>query len=628
MLSRKVHRIVLLAIDALLVAVAFGVAYQLRFDFHVLPEYKPQFLNLVGFVVALRLVLFGLFHLYKGILRYASIYELRAIIFSVTVGTVIVVLFNLLVEHLARLGPLPLNPSGTHVLRIPWSVVIMEWGLAIILIGGERLSRRMLLTAGQRLPSDALRVLVIGAGDEGEAVVRDMLHNPQRGYRPVVLIDDDRRKIGRRIHNLQVVGDISCLRDAIDRYRIDTVLIALPDASPKKIQEIVVECKKTPVSFKIVPSMHDLIEGRVSVNEIRPVEIEDLLGREPVRLELPPDRNYLRGKRVMVTGAGGSIGSELCRQVVLYHPQKLLLFGKGENSIYEIATELGYHFQDDTIAVEIGDVRDPEKLEHVFASFRPTIVFHAAAHKHVPLMELNPDESVRNNIIGTYHLARIADKYQVRKFIFTSTDKAVRPTSIMGATKRVGEMVIYGLGKHSGTHFMAVRFGNVLGSRGSVIPLFKRQIQRGGPITVTHPEASRYFMTIPEAVSLVIHTGAIGKKGQLFLLDMGTPVRIADLAATLVTLSGYEPGVDVDIVFTGLRPGEKLSEELLTKGEGVRSTEMGKIFVVDSEAVDWETLQRQIALLDGYAATNDRAKIVELLKQLVPDFTPAYYKSG
>jgi FlaA1/EpsC-like NDP-sugar epimerase len=624
MLGRKIHRIVLVLIDALLVAVAFGVAYQLRFDFHVLPEYKPQFLHLVGFVVVLRLVVFGLFHLYRGILRYASIHELRAIIFSVSIGTIILILCNLLIEHVPRLGPLPLHDTGMHVLRIPWGVLVMEWGLSLILIGGGRLSRRMLLTARQRVPSDARRVLVLGAGDEGEAVVRDMLHNPQRGSRPVVFSDDDQRKIGRRIHNLQVVGDTSRLRDAIERYQIDTVVIALPDISPKKIREIVAECKKTPVSFKIVPSMHALIEGRVSVSEIRPVEIEDLLGREPVRLELPPDKNYLRGERIMVTGAGGSIGSELCRQIVLYHPRKLLLFGKGENSIHEIATELGYHFEDDRIAVEIGDIRDGDKLEHVFSSFRPAIVFHAAAHKHVPLMEINPDEAVRNNITGTYKLARMADKYQVAKFIFTSTDKAVRPTSIMGATKRVGEMVIYGMDQHSSTHFMAVRFGNVLGSRGSVIPLFKQQIQRGGPVTVTHSEAFRYFMTIPEAVSLVIHSGAIGKKGQLFLLDMGTPVRIADLAANLITLSGYEPGVDIDIVYTGLRPGDKLSEELLTKGEGVHSTEMGKIFVVEAEKVDWDSLQRQIALLEELAAKNDRTKIVEVLKQLVPDFAPTH----
>ncbi len=620
MLKRKIHRVVLLLMDALLVAVALGLAYLVRRDFHIEPEYRIQYLCLLPFVLIVRILLFYLFRLYRGMLRYASINELIAIVASATIGTLIFIFVNLLLETFPRLGPLPLHSSGEHILRIPWGVVAMEWVLVMLLIGGERFSRRILLTLGQRLPSDARRVLIVGATDTGEVVARELIKYPVRGYRPVCFVDDDPVRKGQRIHNLPVVGNLKEIPDAIERYRIDDVILAIPGLSPKRLRELIAECKKTPVKFRIAPRMHDLIEGRIEVSQIRTVEIEDLLGREPVRLLLPEDKNYIRSETILVTGAGGSIGSELCRQLVAYKPRRILLLGKGENSIYEVASELNYDFKKDHVIPIIADVADEERLRQVFERHHPTICFHAAAHKHVPLMELFPQEAVKNNVIGTLNVARLSDKFGLKIFVLISTDKAVRPTNVMGATKRLAEFIIFALGKRSKTAFLAVRFGNVLGSRGSVVPLFKKQIERGGPVTVTHPDVMRYFMTIPEAVSLVLQTGAMRRKGQLFLLDMGEPVKIIDLARNLVMLSGFEPGKDIEIVYTGLRPGEKLSEELLTEGEGIRKTELGKVFVTKAETRDWDSLMKSVEALRESAENGDITRIRHLLKKLIPDY--------
>lgn len=618
----KLNRLVLVLLDALMVAVSLGFAYELRFEFHILPEYHNQFISLVPFIILLRLFLFWMFNLYKGILRYASINELIGIGFSIAIGTAVISLFNIMTHYIPSLWNFPLHSEGKHLLRIPWSIVIIETMLTFLLISGVRFSWRIILTAGQRRWKHARNVLIIGTDDLGESVAREMLKSPERGLRPVAFIDESAANIGRRIHNIEVAGQLKDIHRIIEQYNIDEVVIALPDPTPKKLQEIVEVCKKTPVQFQIVPSMHDVVEGRVSISQLRPVDVEDLLGREPVRLELPPEKNYIRGKRVLITGAGGSIGSEICRQTLSYNPAKLILFGKGENSIYEIATELGYQFKESIIEAIIGDIRDREKLEQVFSKLKPEIIFHAAAHKHVPFMELNPDEAVKNNILGTYEVARCADKYHAELFVFISTDKAVRPTSIMGATKRFAEMLIFSLGKHSATSFIAVRFGNVLGSRGSVIPLFKRQIEQGGPVTVTHPEVERYFMTVSEAVSLVIHSGALKDTASLFVLDMGKPVKIVDLARQLITLCGYTPDEDIEIKFIGLRPGEKLSEELLTEKEGLRKTEVGKIFTAEPEILPWETMESYVAKLRAAAKEGNAEVIKRLLKEFVPDYNP------
>ena len=407
------------------------------------------------------------------------------------------------------------------------------------------------------------------------------------------------------------------LHEVLEQVNAEEILIAQPDVSPKELRDIILECEKARLKFRRIPSVNELMSGRVSVDEIRPVEIEDLLGRPQVELMLEETSNYLRGETVLITGAGGSIGSELCRQILRYDPEQLVLVGRGENSIYEIATELDYDYKTDQFKLIIGDVRDQSKMESVFEKYKPAIVFHAAAHKHVPLMELHPDEAIQNNVLATRSLAELSIKSGVKKFISISTDKAVRPTNVMGASKRLAEMVLLDLADRSDTIFHVVRFGNVLGSRGSVIPLIRRQIRKGGPVTVTHPEVTRFFMTIPEAVSLVLQAGSFQEKKQLFLLDMGQPVKILDLVRNIITLSGYEPDIDIEIKITGLRPGEKLFEELLTEGEGVKKTDKGKLFVAQLEAIDHELLQTQLSQLKAVVDQKDNDAIRKILRETV-----------
>jgi len=626
MFRGKIHRILLACVDAALVAAALGLAYMLRRDFEfakVMPEwpiYRIQYICIVPIVIIIRLCLFYFFKLYKGILRYASVNELTAIIASSTIGTIIFFIFNLVMEMLPRLGYMPLNETGEHVRRVPLGVVFGEWVLVILLIGGARFTRRIILNFGKRVPQNARRVMIVGAGDTGEAVARQLIKNPGRGYYPVCFIDDNPLVRGKQIHRLPVVASLDKAGEMIEEYRIDDIIVAIPNMPPKKLSQLVAECKNSSVVLRIAPNVHDLIEGKIEVSQIRTVEIEDLLGREPVRLALAEDMNYIRGETILITGAGGSIGSELCRQLILYKPKRLLLLGKGENSIYEIAAEFRYDFKTQDVIPIIADITDRSRLRQIFEEYKPSICFHAAAHKHVPLMEIYPEEAVKNNIVGTRNVAELSDEFGLKIFVLISTDKAVHPTNVMGATKRMAELIIFTLAERSGTSFVAVRFGNVLGSRGSVVPLFKKQIQRGGPVTVTHKEVMRYFMTIPEAVSLVIQTGAMREKGRLFLLDMGEPVKIADLAKNLITLSGFEPGKDIEVVYTGLRPGEKLKEELLTEGEGIQKTDFGKIFFTQAKGSDWQVLLQNIEALKGFAKKGDRENIRKLLKEILPDY--------
>ncbi|MCX7719143.1 MAG: polysaccharide biosynthesis protein [Candidatus Sumerlaeaceae bacterium] len=613
----------LVLFDAVAVALALYAGYMLRFEFAVPAADAAQYLLVVPAFVAVRLVLFAVFNLYRGILRYASTTELQAIFFSTAAGSLLLAAANALV--------IPLIPAVEgapshlgHLQRVPWSVVCIESLLTLLLVGAIRFSRRIVVSAiftPQGGEDETRRVLIIGAGDAGEAVARQMRQAVPRVFVPVAFADDDPRKLGRRIHGIPVAGRTDSLAALIARFRADEVLIAIPGIRPARLREIVAQCEHAKVGFKILPSVQDVFAGRVSVSQIRPVEIEDLLGRDEVQLDLPPERNYVAGKTVLITGAGGSIGSELCRQILRLGPARLVLMGKGENSIYELIAELTPQRGGTALEAVIGDVRDRGKVEAVFAAWRPQLVFHAAAHKHVPLMEAHPDEAVKNNIIGTRIVAEAADASGAEKFILISSDKAVRPTNVMGATKRVAEMIIFCLAERSRTQFAAVRFGNVLGSRGSVIPLFKRQIARGGPVTVTHPDVTRFFMTIPEAVSLVIMAGANPEQRRLYLLDMGQPVRILDLAHNLIRLSGLEPDRDIRIEITGLRPGEKLTEELLTAAEGVRATDVGKLFITEPEAVDCVRLEHAVAELSALAAACDADGIRRVLHALVPDFT-------
>lgn len=619
-LRRNVKAVLL---DALLVAASLYGAFALRFNFSIPRLYFNQFLVTVPLLIVLRCLLFTFFDVYRLIPRYASTADFMAILKATTLGTVIVALCNgIVIPFLPAVNWLYAHEG--HIQRIAWPIVIMEWALTLILVGGTRFIQRTwhLKFLDQKPAEDVRRVLIVGAGDAGEMVARQM--RASATFQAVGFLDDDPDKIGRLIHGLPVIGPLDEIGQVVKDYAVDEVLIAIPGIAPHRLQELIGRCEHTPVSFKILPSVHDILEGKVALRRIRPVEIEDLLDRDEIDLDLPAEKNYVRDETVLVTGAGGSIGGELCRQLLELKPKKLILLGHGENSLYEISHELRRRHPEADLVTVVGDIRDKMKMQWIFSHFKPTVVFHAAAHKHVPLMEFDADEAVKNNIIGTLNLAFLADYYKAKRFILISSDKAVRPTNVMGATKRVAEMIIFCLARNSKTLFSAVRFGNVLGSRGSVIPLFKKQIAEGGPITLTHPEVTRYFMTIPEAVSLVIKAGSMDEQGKLYVLDMGKPVKIADLARRLIQLSGFDPDKgEIKIVYTGLRPGEKLTEELLTAGENVRRTEIGKVFIADPEPVDCSELWTVVEKLEKLAAKNDHVGIREALKSVIPDYQPS-----
>lgn len=502
------------------------------------------------------------FKLYKKVWQYASIGELASIFKAITLTIVFAAVVQGLVFH-----------------DIYFRALAITWMLHLLLIGGVRFSWRLYRDSLIKENSNRKRTLVIGAGAAGTMVVRQLQHNRDAELLPVVFVDDDVRKHQLEILGIPVVGGVECIEQTVKDKNITNIVIAIPSLSKKELNKIFQECSKTSAKTQILPMIEDLMSGKVSVNQFRDVQVEDLLGREPVQLDSGKIAGSITGKTVLVTGAGGSIGSEICRQICKFKPSKLVLFGHGENSIYLIDMELQRNDRDviEIIPV-IGDIQDRARIFSVMELYRPDVVYHAAAHKHVPLMEYNPVEAVKNNIFGTKNVAEAADTFGVGTFVMISSDKAVNPTNVMGATKRFAELIIQQMAKNSETRFVAVRFGNVLGSRGSVIPLFKRQIQRGGPVTVTHPEMTRYFMTIPEASRLVIQAGALARGGEIFVLDMGDPVKIVDLAKNLIKLSGY--GIDeIGIEFTGLRPGEKMYEELLNENEVHQEQVFPKIHV-------------------------------------------------
>lgn len=447
-------------------------------------------------------------------------------------------------------------------------------------------------------------------------MVKEILNHPRTGYEIVGLIDDDLEKQGRLIHRNPVLGQRKDIIQIVKEKRVSEIIIAIPSAPGHVIREIVASCEKAKLAFKIVPGIWEIIAGDVHLSQIREVKAEDLLGRETVQVDLEEVSSYLSSKRVLVTGAGGSIGSELCRQVTSFNPSSLLFLDHAENSLYFLEIELKERGLDFKIIPKIADIRDKERLSQIFGEYRPEVIFHAAAHKHVPLMEANPSEAIKNNVIGSKNLMEEAIGVKTKKFVLISTDKAVNPTSVMGASKRISEMLMQ-LYEEAPTKFMAVRFGNVLGSQGSVVPLFKKQIAAGGPVTVTHPEVTRYFMTIQEAVSLIIQAGAIGKGGEVFLLDMGEPIKIVDLARDLITLSGFETDKDIKITYTGLREGEKLYEELLTSGEGTRATLHREIFTAKPDRIEKEVFKRQI---EGLAKEKERNTIIKKLSEIIPDY--------
>lgn len=596
------------SLDIISAILAALVSIYLRFDGNLIPQnYLSMLVGQLPFFVMITIVSFFLFKLYSRVWRYAGSSELLAIVGANFAGAICWFIFSVLVEAV-----------------LPRSIYILTALVLTFFVGGTRLSLRVysyLTSKPQYIQRTQKlnKVLVIGAGDAGAMLARE-IERYHSGKRKIIgFIDDDRDKQGKTMFGIRVLGSRYDIEQVVADTDANEIIIAMPSVKGKEIKEIIDVCKNTNCKLTILPGVYEIIEGTVSVNQLRPVEVEDLLGRDPVKLDTKNVSAYITGKVVLITGAGGSIGSEICRQVAKMQPKKMLLLGKGENSIYEISQELSIEYPQIRKVPIIADVRDEERINGIMDYFHPHVVFHAAAHKHVPLMEYQPMEAVRNNVLGTKVVAEAASKNGVETFVMISTDKAVNPTSVMGCTKRVAEMFVQSMNSISETRFAAVRFGNVLGSRGSVIPLFKKQIAKGGLVTVTHPDMKRYFMTIPEASQLVLQAGAMAEGGEVFVLDMGEPVKIYDLARDMITLSGMIPEVDIEIKFTGLRPGEKLFEELLSAEDGTEATQHKKIFTAMIKCVDKTKLDFQIRrLLEQTTGDN----VVEVLKETVPTYRP------
>lgn len=590
-------------IDVLIIWISILTSYYIRFDGQIPPTSMRQALLYLVLSTIICIFVMGYFKLYNRVWQYASVGEMVAIFKAVTIGIV-------------------LSYVAVHALtfqRVPYSILLRNYETMILLVGGSRFTWRVVRDRINKPVSHRRKALIIGAGDCGVLIAKEMNNTPDAAFYPVAFIDDDPTKRNQHIYDLPVVGSRENIIEVVERMHIDEIIIAIPSLNRRETSEIIEICKQTKAKMKIIPKINALIDGSVTVNEIRDVEVEDLLGRDPISVDLEGIANYVECKTILVTGAGGSIGSELCRQIAPFHPKQLLLLGHGENSIYLIEMEMRRSFPDLHIETIIADIQDRERINEVFAKYRPEVVFHAAAHKHVPLMERNPAEAIKNNVFGTKNVAEAADRYSCERFVLISSDKAVNPTSIMGTTKRIAEMIIQSLDKTSRTKYVAVRFGNVLGSRGSVIPHFKEQIAMGGPVTVTDKEMIRYFMTIPEAVQLVIQAGAFAQGGEIFILDMGEPVRIVQLAEDLIRLSGFIPYEDIDIEFTGIRPGEKLYEELLTREEGISSTKHDRIFIGKPVVINKSQLEHEIKELEK-VLFEDRSTLTDELKHIVPTF--------
>lgn len=584
----------------------------LRFDGTIPAFHREVISQHLLITIVIKITVFYFFKLYNSLWIYASVEELIQIILGTLMAQLVVVAYLFFVQA-----------------AVPRSIFILVWLVEVLLLGGLRFSYRIFRkfkTYGNVFDrGNQKRVMIVGAGDAGVMVIKELRKHAQLNSLPVALIDDNMQKLGRNINGVPVLGNRSDIRTVAKRKKIDEIIIAIPSASKKVIKEVVKECKKTDCKLKILPGVYEIIDGSVNISQIREVGIEDLLGREEVHLDVTNINHFIKGKVVMVTGAAGSIGSELVRQIINYQPKKVILFDINENGLHDLQQEINRKLANDNLDVEfiyfIASIRDLKRLDYLFSHYQPNVVFHAAAHKHVPLMELSPHEAVKNNVFGTWNLAIVSDKYNVEKFVQISTDKAVNPTNVMGATKRICEMIVQTYDRESATEFTAVRFGNVLGSNGSVIPLFKRQIAQGGPVTVTHADIIRYFMTIPEASQLVLEAGAMAKGGEIFILDMGEPIRIIDLAEDLIRLSGFIPYEDIDIQFTGLRPGEKLYEELLLSEEGISETAHSKIFIGKPVFSDLNHLIHHLEILKGVVNKGEEEDIRQYLKKLVPEYS-------
>ncbi len=597
-------RLAKVIIDALIGVGAVVAALLLRFDGRIPPE-TPVLLG-VFFSLGLKAIAYLLTGLHRRSWSNLTFRDIGGLLglggFVAIVGTLLLVLF------------------GVEV-GIPRSIAVLDAVITVMAMASVRALARYRheqFVASVVGPDYRKRVLVIGAGEAGALTVRELLRHPETGMRPVGFLDDDRNKQGQRVASVPVLGTIEDAGEVILEHKVDEVLIAMPSKGGYDIRHVIERVREARpnLTYKIIPGMYEVLSGRVDLRRIREVDIDDLLGRAPVKLDVSSILGYLRGKRVMITGAGGSIGSELVRQICRFHPADLILFGHGENSIYALERELDRDWPEISYHGVIGAIQNGARLDYVFSRYRPDVVFHAAAHKHVPLMEENPEEAIFNNVIGSRNLINLALKHGVSHFVNISTDKAVNPTSVMGATKRMVEYLVQDAARRAAPEqtFVSVRFGNVLGSRGSVIPIFKSQIQAGGPVTVTHPDMVRYFMTIPEAAQLVLQASGHGRNGEVYILDMGEPVRIVDLARDLIRLSGLRPDIDIPIRFTGMRPGERLVEELMTETEERSETPHEKIFVARAEPMDSESLAAAVDALQAAALRSDHQRIRSLLE--------------
>jgi len=600
---------VILVYHAALIAISYSGSFLLRFDFAPERQYVLMFAHTVLVVIVLKLLIFHWYGLTQGWWRYATITDLLDL------------------SKAALISAFGLYVLIHFVLRIngfPRSIVPIDTVLTILVSGGARFAVRayLELVAAPEHGRKKKRTLIVGAGVEGSALVRELRRSPNIDYRPVALVDDNRTKTGLKIYGVPVLGTTERLNEIILKHSIECVLIALSSMAGYEVEQIIEQCQKSRVDFRILPTLRERLNKPVSISQVRNVQVEDLLGRKPVQLDLEKISQRIKGKVVLITGAGGSIGSELACQLAAFSPEKLILLDRAENNLFKISMRLANEFPQVAFVPVIGDILDVRVLRDSFAQHRPTAVFHAAAYKHVPMMERNCFQAVTNNIFGTYNVAMVARQFLTEHFVLISTDKAVRPTNIMGATKRVAELVILGL-QHEDTRFKAVRFGNVLGSEGSVLPIFQQQIAARRPVTVTHPEATRYFMTIPEAVQLVLQASTMGNGGEIFVLDMGQPVRVLDLARKVVRLSGLEPDKDIPIIFTGLRPGEKLSEELWLDTEGLRPTTHASIHVLDGGEADFHQLRCWLDELSELVNSNNVHGIRMMLKTIIPEYVPS-----
>jgi FlaA1/EpsC-like NDP-sugar epimerase len=600
---RRVSRYYILQIllDIVLVGGAFTLAFLFRFDFDIPPAQLELLAIFILPVLAAKIIIFYFAGLYRRMWRYASVRDFYTVFWASILGSLAVVIIVFFIYQ------------GTF----PRSVVALDGILTVVLIGGARFAVRGIreFRIKSILAPSQKPVLIVGAGDTGEAILREMLNRPELAYHPVGLIDDDPGKQGQRIHGVKVMGTRQSLRELIKKYEIEEVIISMPTVSREVIRDIFFQCQKVGVKCQTLPGIYQIIGGTVRVEQIREVGIEDILGREPVKVDLKKFAGYISGKVVLVTGAGGSVGSELCRQISRLEPETLIGVDQGETSLFEIEQEF---LRESGFALKavIADIANHPRMEAILKEFRPSVIFHAAAYKHVPLMETNSIEAIQNNLLGTKLLAEMAIQCGTDRFVFISTDKAVEPVSVMGASKALTEKLVLMLAQGSRTKFMIVRFGNVLDSSGSVVPIFKRQIARGGPVTVTHPEMKRYFMTIPEAMQLVIQAGAVGRGGETFILDMGKPVSIVELARNMIRLSGFEPEKDIPIIFSGIRPGEKLAEKLYWDDEDVSPTKHEKILQVKNTRLDIARFREDIRQLEETVGSGDLEQLSKVLSRM------------